>query len=149
MTRIYEGFFGRQVIWTVGSSESNGCGFVTLGIPRSLRAINKGWEQLRFTRYLCLSSDTSNQLTDLSLPSSFVPRLVMSASSRPDSPSKSPPACSSSSSSSSSSGRASPVGDVEGVPSPGLVREDAGNASDHSAPLEGPRPHVGPAWVDP
>ena len=36
-----------------------------------------------------------------------------------------------------------------GVPSPGLVREDAGNASDHSAPLELPRPNVGPAWVDP
>ena len=143
MTRIYEGFFGRQVIWTVGWSKSNGCGFVTLGIPRSLRAINKVWEQLRFTRYLCLSSDTSNQPTDLSLPSSFGPRLVMSASSRPDSPSKSPPACSSSSSSSSSSSdRASPVGDVEGFPSPGLVREDAGNASDHSAPFEGP------AWVD-
>ena len=62
-------------------------------------------------------------------------------------PSESPPACSSSSS--SSFGQAISVGDVGRVPSPGLVREDAGNASDRSAPFEGPRPHVGPAWVDP
>ena len=67
-------------------------------------------------------------------------------------PSESPPACSSSSSpssSSSSSGQAVPVGDVGSVPSPGLVREDAGNASDRSGPFEGPRPHAGPVWVDP
>ena len=73
----------------------------------------------------------------------------MSAPSCLNSPSKSPPACSSSSSSSSSFGQAVPVRDVGSVPSPGLVREDAGNASDRSAPLELSRPHVGPAWVDP
>jgi len=29
------------------------------------------------------------------------------------------------------------------------VRVNAGNASDRSVPLERPRPHVGPSWVDP
>ena len=71
MTHIYEGFFGRQVMWTVGSSESNGCGFVTLGIPGSLRAINKGWEQLRLTR-LSLFELRHSESTDQSQFAFFV-----------------------------------------------------------------------------
>jgi len=82
----------------------------------------------------------------------------MSTHSRPTSSSKSPPeppsclssSSSSSFSSSSLSNQVTPVGVVGGAASPpGLVRDDAGNASDRSVPLERPRPHVGPAWVDP
>jgi len=84
----------------------------------------------------------------------------MSTHSRPTSsstfarsPLPEPPSCSSSSSfsSSSSSNKVVPVRVVGNVASPTeKVRgDDAGNASDRSASRERPRPHVGPAWVDP
>ena len=133
--------------------------FVMFGFPRSFRAINREWEQLCSTRYLWLSSDTSNESDRSWLLPSFASRLVMSTHSRPTSSSKSPPeppscsssSLSSSSSSSSSSNRVAPAGEVGNVASPSeRVRgDDAGNASDRSVTLERPRPHVGPVWVDP
>ena len=49
--RIYEGFYGRQAMWIVGSSKSNGWDLVMFGFLRRLRAINRGWVQLPLTRF--------------------------------------------------------------------------------------------------
>lgn len=85
----------------------------------------------------------------------------MSTHSRPTSSSTSarsplpePPSCSSSSSSSSFSSSTSSSNRVVSigtdVPPVERVRDDdVGNASDRSVSCERPRPHMGPAWVDP
>jgi len=157
VTCIYERFFGAKWRGLLDQVDPTVEIFVTFGLPRCLRAINRGCEHWLLTLPDTHWAPILERLWSICVALFVRLRLIMYSHSRPtssssvaQSPLPKPPSCSSSLSTSSSNKILS-VGAIQTiVPEMEEVRgDDAGNASDRSSSSEWPHPHKGPDWVDP